>query len=280
MILIADSGSTKTEWVIIHNSKTIKQCFSMGINPYFIDTKGIIDIIETEVIQNLGDITPNKIFFYGSGCSTPTKKSTVENALKYFFPNASIQIEHDLLASARAVCGNKEGIACILGTGSNSCLYDGSNIIENVPSLGYLFADEGSGGYLGKLLLTNYLLGNLSLETTELFNLKYNYSLENILDAAYNKPKPNRFLASFSPFIHEHLHIPEVKEIAMQNFRDFFTKQVCKYSNYQKMNVSFIGSVAFYYAPLIHEIAKEYDLNISTIIKSPMEGLIKYHCSR
>lgn len=276
MILIADSGSTKTEWLLLDKNLVVKQCFSMGINPYFIDTKGIIEIVEQEVSPFIGGI-PTEIFFYGSGCSTPTKKSIVENALRYFFPNSIITIEHDLLASARALCIDKPGIACILGTGSNSCLYNGVNIMENVPSLGYLFADDGSGGHIGKNFLTKYLFGEFSKETEELFKLQYNYSLENILDAVYNKPKPNRFLASFSPFVQEHLHIPEVKEVAVNSFKSFFERQVTRYTDFQSYQVSFIGSVSFYYSEVLKEVASEYGVDIGVILKSPMEGLVKYH---
>ncbi len=278
MILIADSGSTKTEWLLLDKDVVVKQCFSMGINPYFIDTKGIIEIIENEVMPAFGGLVPAEIHFYGSGCSTPTKKLTVETALRYFYPNATIAINHDLLGSARALCLNEEGIACILGTGSNSCLYNGSEIVENVPSLGYFFADDGSGANLGKRFLTKYLLEELSSETEALFKSQHNYSLENVLDAVYNKPKPNRFLASFSPFINQNLHIPEVKEIAQSSFRAFFQNQVCRYTDYQQKKVSFIGSVSFHYADVIKQVAAEFGVQVGKIYKSPMDGLVKYHC--
>jgi len=277
MILLADSGSTKTEWVSIENHKQKNHCFSSGINPYFIDKKGIIEIISNELLPHIGNDIPEKIFFYGSGCSTSTKKATIENALKYYFPNAEITIEHDLLAAARSLCQDKKGIACILGTGSNSCLYDGKDIIENVTSLGYFFGDEGSGGYLGKLLLNRYLRNELSTEITELFNIKYNLSVENILDSIYNKPKPNRFLASFSPFVLKHLDNIEIRELVKQNFVNFFNSQVCKYSDYQKYNVSFIGSIAYHFSDILKEIASQYNIKISAILQSPMSGLIDYH---
>ncbi len=278
MILIADSGSTKTEWLLLENGKVIEQCFSMGINPYFIDTKGIIGILETEVIPLFAGRIPAEIHFYGAGCSTPTKKLTVETALRYFFHDAAVVINHDLLGSARALCLNEEGIACILGTGSNSCLYNGIEIVENVPSLGYFFADDGSGANLGKRFLTKYLLEELSPETKDLFQKQHNYTLENVLDAVYNKPKPNRFLASFSPFINQNLHIPEIREIALSSFRAFFQNQVCRYTDYRQKKVSFIGSVSFHYADVIKEVAEEYGVQVGEIYKSPMDGLVKYHC--
>lgn len=277
MILIADSGSTKTEWLLLDKNVVIEQCFSMGINPYFVDSNGIIEIIKNEVIPSFIGRLPSEIYFYGSGCSTPTKKSTIATALSHFFPNAYLEINHDLLGTARALCLREEGIACILGTGSNSCLYNGREIVENVPSLGYFFADDGSGANLGKIFLTKYLLQELSPETEKLFKKQHHYSLENVLDAVYNLPKPNRFLASFSPFIHQNLHLPEIEEIAKSSFRAFFKNQVCKYSDYQHKKVFFIGSVSYHYADLIREVATEYGVKVSAISKSPMEGLVRYH---
>ena len=280
MILLADSGSTKTEWVVLEDFKISKRCFSMGINPYFNDTKGVIDIFENEVLAMMGKEVPTEIYFYGSGCSTPTKKATIENALRYFYPDSKIEIEHDLIASARALFHHRKGIACILGTGSNSCLYDGTSILENVTSLGYFFGDEGSGGYIGKLLLLKYLRKELSNETLQLFDRQYQLSVENILDAIYNKPKPNRFLASFSPFVLQNMHNPEIEAIARQNFNDFFNTQVCKYTDFQHQEVSFIGSVAHHYSTIIREVASEFEIKVGTILQSPTEGLIKYHCDK
>jgi len=200
------------------------------------------------------------------------------NALEDFFRNAvELTVEHDLMAAARALLGREKGIASILGTGSNSCLYDGSDIVENVPSLGFFLADEGSGAYMGKLLIRDYFFGNLPEEIKKAFDEKYQATLEKVLNEVYNKPKPNRYMASFTLFLSEHIENPYIKGIVKKAFTDFFQVQVTKYTNYKTIPFSALGSIAYYFQDILKEVAGEYGIKVSRILQSPMEGLIEYH---
>lgn len=277
MILIADAGATKIQWVVINDGKASEPYETAGFNPYFMEPRILMDAVEKDLVPfiNPGYITD--VYYYGAGCSTMFKCNIVEDVLKEVFEEADFEIHHDLLGAARALFGDKEGIACILGTGSNSCLYNGKNILENVTSLGYLFGDEGSGAYLGKLWLTEYLRGRMPEHLKNLFDKRFGYSLENILDSVYSKPHPNQFLSSFSLFMGELKDDEFVKGLIRKNFHDFFTEQVTQYTNYKSQPLGVIGSVGFHFRDIFKEVADEYGLKIEKMIKSPIEGLVEYH---
>jgi N-acetylglucosamine kinase-like BadF-type ATPase len=277
MILIADAGATKIQWVVINDGKASDSFETAGFNPYFMEARILLDAVEKDLVPFINPGYIKEVYYYGAGCSTMFKCNIVEDVLKEVFENADFEIHHDLLGAARALFGRSPGIACILGTGSNSCLYDGDKILENVTSLGYLFGDEGSGAYLGKLWLTEYLRGRMPDHLKALFDKRYGYSLENILDSVYNKPHPNQFLSSFSLFIGGLKDDEFVKEIVKRNFRDFFTEQVTQYTNYHHQPLGVIGSVGFHFRELFEEVAAEHKLKITKMIKSPIEGLIEYH---
>jgi glucosamine kinase len=277
MILIADGGSTKTDWRLITQHNEVKAIQTAGFNPYLSTTAEIEEILWKELDPFITDRNVKQIFFYGAGCSTITKNEIVSDALSRLFPRAEIYIYHDLLGAARALCGENEGIACILGTGSNSCLYDGSQIVEGVPSLGYFFGDEGSGAALGKMLLTAYLHHELPSDLTAAFEKRYPFSLENILDAVYSQPKPSRFLASFSAFIFDHQEHPFIKSLVKENFSAFFRYFVMRYPRYTELTVNCAGSIAFYYKAILLEVARDMGITISKIIQTPIEGLLDYH---
>jgi glucosamine kinase len=280
MILIADAGSTKIQWVVIHEGKASEPIETAGFNPYFMEHGILTDAVEKDLVPFINPGYINQVYYYGAGCSTMFKCNIVEDVLKDVFDNADFEIYHDLLGAARALFGNFEGIACILGTGSNSCLYDGKNILENVTSLGYLFGDEGSGAYLGKLWLTEYLRGRMPEHLKNLFDKRFGYSLENILDAVYNKPHPNQFLSSFSLFMGDLKEDEFVKGLVRRNFHDFFTEQVTQYTNYKSHPLGVIGSVGFHFSDLFKEVAGEYGMTIKKMIKSPIDGLVEYHGGR
>jgi glucosamine kinase len=280
MILIADSGSTKTDWRLIDESGHSRQFHTIGFNPFFQDTISIVTELKTSLLPGIQPFIAGKkihIYFYGAGCSSKEKCSILFSALQHVFPHAVIEVEHDLLAAARALCGKKEGIAAIMGTGSNSCYYNGSKIVSNVSSLGYILGDEGSGAYIGKHFIQDYLNNEVPHHISEQFKASYNLSEEHILDAIYKQAMPSRFLASFSKFVSQHREEDYFKKLVRYNFDQFFTKHICKYENHRNTDLSCVGSVAFHYRDALEEVAKERNIRISKVIESPISGLASYH---
>lgn len=277
MILIADSGASKSDWVLIDNAGEQLGFQLAGLNPYYISTADTINIISKELIPFIEAKRVDKLFFYGAGCSSLYKCMMMEEAFQKLFKNASIQIESDLLGAARALHGEREGIACILGTGSNSCHYDGEKIVQNVVSLGYFFGDEGSGAHMGKTFIKDYLLGNLPENIETAFRKEYNYTRDNILDAVYNLPFPNRFLASFCEFYADHVSKKYIFELISNSFREFIVNQLEKYEKVRELPVSFTGSVAYFFEPLLRQVALEYGLKVEQIKRVPIHALAEYH---
>jgi glucosamine kinase len=277
MILIADAGATKIQWVVIQDGKASVTYETAGFNPYFMEPKILTDAVEKDLLPFISPSYIKEIYYYGAGCSTMAKCNIVDDVLREDFDNADIEIHHDLLGAARALLGRQKGIACILGTGSNSCLYDGSKILENVTSLGFLFGDEGSGAYLGKLFLTEYLRGRMPENLKAKFDKRFGYSLENILDSVYNKPHPNQFLSSFSHFIGDNKDDEFIIGLVRKNFNDFFIEQVTQYTDYQNQTLGVIGSVGYHFQDIFKIVAADYHLQLRKIIKSPIEGLAEYH---
>ncbi len=279
-ILIADSGSTKTDWVLLEQNKVIAQHQTIGFSPYFMSSEQISEELKKALIpelkKQLSGITA--IFYYGTGCSTPDKIEVVKQGLTLAFGNIASDINHDLLASARALCGKEKGIACILGTGSNSCLYDGNVILENVDSYGFMFGDHGSGASIGKAFIQHYFDGQLPHHLSSAFE-KAGYHREIILDNVYKKPMPNRYLASITKFMADYNDDAFIKEIIKTSFRNFFDTQVSKYTNAYALPVNSVGSIGFYYKDLFAEVALEKGYQVGNMIKSPIEGLIKFHSS-
>ncbi|MCP2045643.1 hypothetical protein [Pontibacter sp. HSC-36F09] len=277
MILIADSGATKTDWRTIDVDNEYEQVTTTGISPQYLDTDKIYTIFEAELLPQLKERNISAIYYYGTGCSSPERNKRVEDALSRAFPGIPNYVDHDLLAAARALCGHKPGIACILGTGSNSCLYDGKNIIDNVTSLGFLMGDEGSGAYLGKLLIKAYMYRELPEELATSLTNRYNLTKNGILDAVYGSDIPSQYLATFAKFMHEKRKNPVIKEMIYENFEEFFERHVSKYEGFGELPVNFVGSIAFHFADTLKLVAKKYGCHIGVIISSPSEGLIKYH---
>lgn len=277
MILIADSGSTKTAWRLIDGDKNIHQVSTQGFNPYFQDTKAISEALKTELLPNLQANAVSEIYYYGAGCSSPDKIGIVEHAIKEHFTNAKIEVEHDLLAAARAVCGHKPGIAAILGTGSNSCYYDGEKIAENVASLGFILGDEGSGAHIGKAFITAYLNNEVPAEIAARFYQRFQLHKNEILDAVYKKPMPSRFLASFAKFIFQNIKEPYMLELSISCFTQFFDKHICKYEKHRELKLSIVGSVGFYFSDIIRKVAQDKSVEIDKFLESPIAGLTLYH---
>lgn len=277
-ILIADSGSTKTDWVLLKDSKIIKQIKTMGFNPYFQTQTEIVSELENALKPNLIEYLDeiNNLYYYGAGCSTSENSLFIENCIKASLKVKNIVVSHDLLAAARALCKNEWGIACILGTGSNSCLYNGSIILENIPSVGYLWGDHASGAQIGKNLIKNYFEGNLPEELKFLFE-KEGYHREEILNNVYKKPMPSRYLASISLFVGKNKEHYFINNLLIDCFRSFFEFQVNKYTNSTLYKVHSVGSIGYTYKDIFINVAQEQGYQIGNIIKSPIDGLIEYH---
>lgn len=279
MILLADSGSTKTTWSVLHKGKSSPLIATKGMNPYIVDDQQMKEIIASELIPFISEAPEaiQKVIFYGAGCSQKNKCEEVSVSIAHFFKNATIIIEHDLLAAARALCGSHAGLAGILGTGANSCYYNGKSIEANVLSLGYIIGDEGGGVHLGKQLLAAYLSDEMTEELMKKFALMYPMTYEEIIEAIYKGPMPNRFMASFTPFLLENISHKWCHELVVNSFKAYFNKQVCRYSTHPAREFNCLGSVAFNFKPQLEEVAISMGYRLGKIIKGPMDELIKYH---
>jgi glucosamine kinase len=277
MKLIADSGSTKTTWILLDGKKVKKTITTSGLNPYFHNSESVEAVIRADLAPYLVEYHIREIHFYGAGCSTAYNNRMISDAIRIFFRNSHVCIYHDILGAARALFGNGEGIACILGTGCNACYYDGSATFSKVDSLGYLFGDEGAGSYLGKTFLAAYLRKQLPPDLRDEFDEKYHFTLEDILNSLYNLPSPNRFLASFSEFIAPRQAHPFLYQLIRNSFLAFFDAQIRQYENYRSLPVSFIGSIAFYYREILKQAASAEGIRTGRILQNPAEGLVTYH---
>ena len=276
MILIADSGSTKTDWALQSESGATERFHTQGINPFHQDRTVIAEILHRELLPQLDAERVLCVCFYGSGIR-PELESVMTTLLQEVFPHAKqVEAHSDLLGAARALCGHNYGIASILGTGANSCLYDGKVIVCNTPALGYILGDEGSGGVLGKHFLHELYKGVLSDNIRSDFEQEYGLTMADVIQRVYREPMPNRFLASFAPFIHHHLSDAVVTRLVIDNFRDFFRYNIRPYGH-PEMPVSFVGSMAWYFRDQLAEAASAEGFCLGIILQSPIEGLITYH---
>ncbi len=265
MTLIADSGSTKTSW------RLDGQAFeTIGINPVRDSEEEVC-----RVIQTLPQAPVSRIFFYGAGCIAPYK-DVVRNALRQHYPTAEVSVESDMLGAARATCGREAGIAGILGTGSNSCLYDGEAIVQNISPLGYILGDEGSGAVLGRTLVGDALKGQLGDELKERFLERFQLTPRLIIERVYRQPMPNRFLASLVPFLHEEREEPAIRQLLLEQFRRYLRRNIAAYLR-PDLPVHLVGGIAAAFQPEIAQAAATEGLQLGQIIKNPVEHLVKYH---
>lgn len=276
-MLIADSGSTKTDWAYIDNNHDVTEFHSKGMNPFNITTEDLRLEIEQKVLPNIKDKHISNMYFYGSGCQTQKKQQELKNVFSLYLPNTNINIQGDLLASARATCGHKAGISAILGTGSNSCVYDGENIIANIPSLGYVLCDEGAGTNIGKLVLRSYLRYQMPKDLAIEFSKLYPGQTADFLDRLYKGPVPNYYLASFAKFAITRKDNDFCKNMIQEAFESFFIMQITKYEGYKQLPISVVGSVGYYARDIFISVAKSFDTKVDKIIKAPMDELIQYH---
>ena len=276
MILIADCGSTKTDWALCDNDTVVTRIKTQGFNPTQQNAEEIFAALSTELEGQIDTDAPQAIYFYGAGCAYESAIKRMHTALSGIFATKEIYIYSDLLAAARALCGHDEGIACILGTGSNSCLFDGEKITDNTPSLGYILGDEGSGAHLGRQLVSDCLKKQLPASISEKFLKQYNLTVPSILERVYHEPLPNRFLASFAPFLHENRKNAEIHNLLVHCFTQFFQRNTMVYRR-SWLPIHIIGSIGVSFAQEIKETAESLGLSIGNIVNSPMEGLIEYH---
>jgi N-acetylglucosamine kinase-like BadF-type ATPase len=272
MVLIADSGSTKCEWALCEDNfhKIFK---TKGLNPFFNTSQEIENEIKIHLLPKIKNARIDKIFFYGAGCR-PERMFVVKDALQNIFGNANIETDSDLQGAALALFGNGKGIACILGTGSNSCLYDGGKVVDNVSPLGFILGDEGSGAVLGRRFLSDCLKNQLPEKIQKQFFAKYKISVAQIIENVYRQPNPNRYLAQFCPFLKANLAQSAIYNLVFDSFVDFFTRNVFQYTDYKQYTVSFCGSVACHFADVLEVAALEMGLNFGKIIQSPIEELV------
>lgn len=274
--LIADSGSTKCEWCLLYDGKK-KRFFSQGMSPYFLNEAQVMEILQKEVFPKVGKHLIDEVFYYGTGCKSPDNRQMIKKALRTVFTNSRVEVDHDLMGAARALCGDEKGIACILGTGSNSCYFNGKKILKNSPGIGYVLGDEGSGAYLGKKVLQYYLYKTYDEDLLFRFNDRFNTNDVEILENIYKKPLPNRYMASFAIFLAENRGHYMVENIIEDGLNDFFFQHICKYSESWNLPIHFTGGVAFGFRDVIKELCGTYELDLGNVIRNPMDGLIKYH---
>lgn len=277
MILVADSGSTKTDWRLINEKREINKFKTIGFNPFFIDNKGIVNELKISLPSYVLPDDIGYVYFYGAGCSSIDRCNIVISGLKEIFCNAKIEVEHDILGAARALLGKEKGIAAILGTGSNTCYYDGKKIVKNITALSYILGDEGSGAYLGTKLIKAFLNYELPEKLHKSFVNEYKLTEEDILNAVYKKPLPNRFLASFTRFLSKNLEHPYVSKLVYEGFEDFFVKHISKYENYKSLKIRCVGSIAYHFQSVLTQVARDKDASIDKIIEYPIDELVKYH---
>lgn len=275
-ILIADSGSTKTHWGVISCGQLVQEVLTKGMNPYFQTPEEMGEEIANVLIPQLGSNRFSEIHFFGAGCS-PEKIPAVREVLNTCFDvEREIEVDTDMLAAAKGLCGHSSGIVCILGTGSNSCFYDGKKMVNNVSPLGFILGDEGSGAVLGKLLVGDILKNQMDIALKEKFLKQFNLTQAEIIEKVYRQPFPNRFLASVSPFLAQNIQEPGIYPLVLNAFKAFLNRNVMQY-DYRNNKAHFVGSVAHHYKEVLLAAAKEVGVEIGTVIQSPMEGLYAYY---
>ena len=284
MLLIADSGSTKTDWCLCNQDTIILSIQTQGINPYHQTEEAIEEVLRKELLPQFeaqsskfeAHVSQPKVIFYGSGCANATACNRIKEALFKVLGSEDVTVHSDLLGAARALCGHEEGIACVLGTGSNSCLYNGKEITANTPPLGYILGDEGSSAVLGRRLVGDCLKNQLPEAIRDEFLAEYQLTQEIILEKVYRQPLANRFLASLTPFLSKHREVPEVHKLLVESFTDFFVRNVKQYRR-PWLPIHFVGSISNAFPAELKEAAESLGMELGTILQSPMEGLIKYH---
>jgi N-acetylglucosamine kinase-like BadF-type ATPase len=276
MILIADSGSTKTDWKGSDGFGKVVTARTGGINPYYLPAEDIIKEIK-EARQQLASADFEAIYFYGAGCSTPEKKDRILEGLSMVFPYSEMEVNGDLLGAARALCQTEPGIACIIGTGSGSCVYDGVRISKSIPSLGFILGDEGSGAFMGKKLVRDYLREEMPREMIQTISRDLGISKDIILENVNWKPMPSRYLGGFAKFIHDHLDNDYIMDLVSGSLKKFVDHYVIRYKEAHQYRIHFTGSIAMNFMKVLRNVLMEKNLKLGNVEDSPIQGMIEYH---
>lgn len=279
-ILVADSGATKTDWRIINENSTIEQARTIGFNPFYSEIGYFQQDIETQLYPLLDKYDVSAVHYYGAGCSNSKNQAIVAKMLGELFPKSEKHVTHDLLAAARALCTHEKGIACILGTGANSCLYDGKTIVDNVPSLAYVLGDFGSGSTMGKELLSAYFHKRLPQELAIKFNERFQLNRDDMIERIYKKPMAAAYLASFSKFLFDNANDPFIHSLIVEQFEKFLTYYVLPYKDARDLKIHFTGSVGYYYNSILRSVADGMGLTVGNIVRAPIAGLALFHQER
>jgi glucosamine kinase len=276
MLIIVDSGSTKSDWQIIHSDGKQELVSTKGFNPFFHDEDHVEAELKKDFVQKVKVDEAKEIYFYGAGCSDKMRCDIIKRGLERVFKNAKIVVEHDLLASARAACGSKAGVACIIGTGSNTCLYDGEKIIDNVTNMGYLLGDEGSGSHLGKLLLKAYFYREMPDDIKAEFEAEYGTDKRGFLNHIYGEA-PNVYLSSFATFFSKHRDDFYIQKLVGEAFTELVNRHILKYDGCHNLPVCFVGSIAFHFQDILKVTLEEHGLDLGNVIRKPIDSLVAYH---
>lgn len=278
MILIADGGSTKIEWQAVDGRKSVKKIITQGLNPVMLSRDEMSETLDSELRPAIEGMTIDKVHYYGAGCfNDETCRRMARVITQIVGPGADVSVNTDLLGAARSLCGDKPGLACIMGTGSNSCYFNGERIIDNVSPLGFILGDEGSGAVLGKELIGALMKNRLPKHLRNEFFDYYQLDLPEIINRVYRNPTPNRFLASFTPFIHAHISEPGIRTLVLDQFVKFFERNVSNYSYTGLREVNFTGSIAYHFRDILSEAAEITGYVTGLIVASPMQGLVEFH---
>ena len=280
MILVADSGSTKTDWILTEPSKPQQEFKTAGINPFFLSDKEIQKVIgkQEKLLAQAENV--KEIYYFGAGCSSPDKREVVSNVLSQLFKNAYVSVDSDLLGSAYATCGTETGLCCIMGTGSNITYFDGENIFDGKHGLGYILGDEGSGSYFGKKLVTDYLYGRMPEAESSLFKKKYALTKDSVINQVYHKPGANYFLASFAAFLGEIKMGCYGKTLIFDGLTEFVNTNIKCYTEYKNLKCHFVGSVGWHLKDELQEICAEHEVKVGKIMKHPIHDLVNFLLNR
>lgn len=274
--LIADAGATKTEWCLLQNGKT-KTIITPGISPYFLNTQQIAELIEKNLAPKMKGVVPDAVFYYGTGCINPDNRKSVKKALQQVFKGAKAEVTHDVEGAAKGLCVRTKGIACILGTGSSSCFYNGRKIVKNRPGLGYVLGDEGSGAYLGRKVIQYYMYNTFDEELRARFDASFVTNGTEILKNVYKEPLPNRYMATFARFLADNRGHYMIENIIEDGLNDFFFTHLCKYTEAWNHPINFVGGISFGFKDVLKELCSAYNFELGTVLQKPMKGLIEYH---